>query len=179
MTARGVLARLAPNLFPLFLLAAGVAIALGGRCHADRAAVREEDRRGVSAQVEAASHDAAAVEARAVEERRTVTRTDERPDGSRSVTVEAVERVERAELASYDAGSTVRAAATESSARVREERPAARWRVAGAAGWDVTRPTLRPSLYRVELARRVAGPVWLGAWAATDRAAGLSLAVEW
>jgi hypothetical protein len=55
----------------------------------------------------------------------------------------------------------------------------ASWRAGLAAGWDVRELRPRPSLLQLDLARRVAGPVWVGAWARSDRTAGLSLAVEW
>lgn len=50
------------------------------------------------------------------------------------------------------------------------------WRVGASAGWSSVTP--RPDVYGLELSRRVVGTVWAGAWARTDRTAGLSLALE-
>lgn len=62
----------------------------------------------------------------------------------------------------------------ESSRVVDRARPG--WRLSLGAGFSSL--SLRPDLYRLELSRRLVGTVWLGAWAATDRTAGLALALE-
>lgn len=50
------------------------------------------------------------------------------------------------------------------------------WRVGVTAGWSDL--SLKPDLYGLELSRRVAGTVWAGLWARTDRTGGISLALE-
>ena len=81
----------------------------------------------------------------------------------------------------YDTG-TLHLGWTGSSETKREEskvtdnaRPG--WRLSLGAGWSAVQP--RPDSYRLELSRRLVGTVWLGAWASTDKTAGLSLAMEW
>lgn len=118
-------------------------------------------------------------ERRHEEAQTTTTRTDTRPDGRRVVTVVERRQVAQTETAAH-ASADVRQVEHETVREVREvvrERPS--WRVGAAAGWSITRPTLRPELYGVDLSRRIAGPVWLGVWARTDRTAGVSVAVEW
>jgi hypothetical protein len=75
-------------------------------------------------------------------------------------------------------GAAVAASTSEakSSRVVESARPG--WRVSVAAGWDAEALSLRPETYGVEVSRRVAGTVWLGAWARTDRTGGVSVAVE-
>jgi hypothetical protein len=51
------------------------------------------------------------------------------------------------------------------------------WRLDAQAGWSRLSPA--PDVYGVGLSRRVAGTVWVGAWARTDLTAGASLGLEW
>jgi hypothetical protein len=104
--------------------------------------------------------------------------TIEKPGGER-----VVERiVERGpvttETAAESAGQSSSAASSVGvSERVVESaRPG--WRLSVAAGWAPEALSLRPGLYGVEVSRRVAGTVWIGAWAKTDRTGGLVLAME-
>jgi hypothetical protein len=82
------------------------------------------------------------------------------------------------ETAADSAGSSSAAASSVgvSSRVVESARPG--WRLSVAAGWDAEALTLRPGLYGVEVSRRVAGTVWVGAWARTDRTGGISAALE-
>jgi hypothetical protein len=82
------------------------------------------------------------------------------------------------ERSGESAGQSLSAASSigVSSRVVESARPG--WRLSVAAGWDAEALSLRPGLYGVEVSRRVAGTVWLGAWARTDRTGGLVLAME-
>lgn len=161
--------------------AAGLAIgcALGAllvaRCRPSPPA-REERASQVAA---VASHSAELVQAVDVHRttERETTRTDSRPDGRRVVTV--TRETSRADEAGRSSSSATGSSSVEARERtvIVRERPG--WRLGAAAGWELARPTLRPVVYGADLSRRVAGPLWLGAWARTDGAAGLSLAVEW
>lgn len=148
---------------------AGLVLAAGAHCGAP---AREETAREV---VTSASHDAASVTTTVREVERTTTRTDERPGGRRVVTV-VVERERAGTTAAAVEHGETRAELVERTTIVRTR---ASWRLGAAAGWDLARPALRPDLFEVNLARRVAGPVWLGASARTDGTVTLGVAVEW
>jgi hypothetical protein len=119
----------------------------------------------------------AQVEARRAEVRHVVTRTERRPDGGETVTVEETERSDAAAV-SVTAGSLA-ARAEERTEVVTVTAPRPSWRVGVTAGWEIAAPQARPSVYGLDVSRRVAGPVWLGAWARTDRTAGVTVAAEW
>jgi hypothetical protein len=51
------------------------------------------------------------------------------------------------------------------------------WRLDGQAGWSSLSPA--PDLYGIGISRRVAGTLWVGGWARTDKTAGLGVALEW
>lgn len=51
------------------------------------------------------------------------------------------------------------------------------WRIEGQAGWSRLSPA--PDLYGLGVSRRIAGTVWLGAWARTDKTAGIGIGLEW
>jgi hypothetical protein len=114
----------------------------------------------------------------------TTTTTTTRPTKAGPVPVRIV-RVEEVATDTHEAGElhdvehhqVVTEART--AAESRPEGTSAGWRLSATAGWALSSPSLRPSLYGAELSRRMLGPVWLGAWARTDGSAGLSLAVEW
>jgi hypothetical protein len=57
------------------------------------------------------------------------------------------------------------------------------WRAGALVGLDVSRaslvpPSPGPLVFGAHVERRIAGPVWVGAWGVTSGAVGLSLAVE-
>lgn len=99
-------------------------------------------------------------------------REETHPDGRRVVTT-----VRARPVASAAAPVAVEAAAVVAPPPAAQER--ASWRVGASAAWDLRALELRPSLFGAEVSRRLAGPVWLGAYARTDKTAGLTLAVEW
>jgi hypothetical protein len=122
---------------------------------------------------------ASATEHRQATVRHVETRTERRPDG-----VEVTTRTEDERTAAVVVAGEVNVvhALERGRTELQLERGSTarpRWRVAGAAGWRLDAPELRPQLYGLDVSRRVAGPLWLGAWARTDRTAGISLAVEW
>jgi hypothetical protein len=51
------------------------------------------------------------------------------------------------------------------------------WHIEGQAGWSRLSPS--PDLYGFGVSRRIAGTVWLGAWARTDKTAGIGIELEW
>lgn len=101
-----------------------------------------------------------------------------KPDGT---------KVER-EAEREDARVTERSASTSGSAKhVEQRRDVAvtayrpQWRVSVLAGGTLRDPLLPiagPLVPGLGAERRIAGPVWLGAWALSAGAAGLSLSVE-
>jgi hypothetical protein len=52
------------------------------------------------------------------------------------------------------------------------------YRVGVAAGWDPGRLSLRPSVYAVDVSRRLIGTIWAGAWGRTDKTFGINVALE-
>jgi hypothetical protein len=52
------------------------------------------------------------------------------------------------------------------------------YRVGVAAGWDPGRLSLRPSVYGVDVSRRLVGTIWAGAWGRTDKTFGINVALE-
>lgn len=105
-------------------------------------------------------------------ERRTE-RTDTRPDGRRVVTV-TTER--ETEAAKTQATVNVEVRTVSKTITIRER---ASWRAGASAGWRLDDLQARPELVQLHLERRIVGPWWVGAWARTDKSAGVSLAVEW
>lgn len=179
--ARRAWSSLSADLRTVLLVLVGVAALLAARsCSRPPPPAREEVRTEATRDRESFARLLAQLEERRhVETATTTTRTDTRPDGRRVVTVTERRRVAQTDTSarsSADVGERERQVVTE----VRTvERARSSWRVGAAAGWSITRPALRPELYGVDLSRRVVGPVWLGAWARTDKTAGVSLAVEW
>jgi hypothetical protein len=51
------------------------------------------------------------------------------------------------------------------------------WRLDGQAGWSRLSPA--PDIYGIGISRRVAGTLWVGGWARTDKTAGLGVGLEW
>jgi hypothetical protein len=159
------------------LLGAAVLVAPLTRCGPQPPA-REETRMEASAELHEASAAAAAVEKRRATVRHVETREERRPDGAVITTRTEDEREDTHAAAVVGAATASHASATERTVIVREQaRPS--WRLTAAAGWKLDAPAQRPQVYGLDVSRRVAGPVWLGAWARTDRTAGVSLAVEW
>jgi hypothetical protein len=139
---------------------------------------REEKRTEATAELREESTAAAELEERRATVRHVETREERRPDGAVITTRTEDEREDTHAAAVVGAASTTHAIASERTVIVREQaRPS--WRLTAAAGWKLDAPELRPQVYGLDVSRRVAGPVWLGAWARTDRTAGVSLAVEW
>jgi hypothetical protein len=164
----------------LLVLVGAVALLAARSCSRPPPPTREVETREATADRETFARILAQLEERRHEEvQTTATRTDTRPDGRKVVTIIERRRVAQVNTSAASAAD-VHAVAHETTREVREvERARPSWRLGASAGWSLTRPQLRPELLGVDLSRRVAGPVWLGAWARTDRTAGVALAVEW
>jgi hypothetical protein len=80
---------------------------------------------------------------------------------------------DRTEDGSGSAAQTGTTAATASKVTT-SARPG--WRLAVMAGTD--RLSLSPTIYGGQIDRRLFGTLWLGAWATTEKQAGLSVALE-
>lgn len=171
-------------------LVGGVLVALAGAVVAlDRCAdppARAEERREATTDAASVRELLTTLEARR-DTVRTTRRTDRHPDG-REVVTETEERTQATSAARGEerAAAEVRQVVSES----REVERRASWRLQLGAGYLVT--DLRanaaaalggvPPVMRVDVSRRLVGPVWLGAFGErvrSDYAAGLSLAVEW
>lgn len=147
-------------------------------CRPEPAPAREETRTEARAELREEATATAATEEKRATVRHVETREERRPDGAVITTRTEDEREDSHAAAVVGAASTTHAIATERTVTIRETaRPG--WRVTGAAGWKLDAPELRPQVYGLDVSRRVAGSLWLGAWARTDRTAGVSLAMEW
>jgi hypothetical protein len=51
------------------------------------------------------------------------------------------------------------------------------WRLDAQAGWSRLSPA--PDIYGIGISRRIAGTLWVGGWARTDKTAGLGVGLEW
>lgn len=109
---------------------------------------------------------------------RIVTRTVEKP-GAERVVERVVERGAVTTTTTTDRQGT----STDTSKTTAEKLTSAGqpgWRVAVSPGWDLRDLTdARPRTWGGEVDRRVLGPVWLGAWARSDKTGGLSVGFQW
>lgn len=108
------------------------------------------------------------------EQRHTTTTATRKPDGTKTIVrVEDVRTDSGASLNASSGGKTTEDAKTEAS-RVETSQPS--WRVEGQAGWSRLSPA--PDIYGIGISRRVAGTVWVGGWARTDKTAGIAVGLE-
>ena len=179
MILKTVLSWLRLNRTAAIVVAACAALAATAGYFARRLPSREVTTREQVADVELRQEVTATVTRATV---RRETRTETRPDGGQVVTV-IDERTDAASRADATAAGEARVVERE---RVVVERVRPSWRLETRAGWH--RSELgqlfqeRPPILGAGLSRRIAGPVWVGAWAQRDRdetTAGVSLAVEW
>lgn len=160
------------------VLLAGVLLVAGLRaCRPTPAAVERQATTDVH-QVVTAERQEQAATVRHVE-----TRSERRPDGT--VTVVRVEDSRRDSAARSSTAATVEVREVVREV-VKPSPPPAAWRAELRAGWHPAdlgaelRAT--PPVLGASLSRRVAGPLWVGAWAERDAGryvAGLSVAMEW
>jgi hypothetical protein len=104
--------------------------------------------------------------------------THQRPGGERIIE-RVVQRgpvtTDRATESTGQASAT--AESTSATSRVTESgRPG--YRVGVGAGWDPGRLSLKPDVYQLDVSRRIAGTVWLGAYGRTDKTFGVNIALE-
>lgn len=109
---------------------------------------------------------------------RTVVVERKAPDGS-SETVTTTTQDNDIAGGSESTGSTDTAVAQTSEAKRVTETGRPGWRASVAAGWSPGALSLSPEVYEGRLERRLIGTLWLGAWARTDKTAGLSVGFEW
>jgi hypothetical protein len=153
-------------------LLALVAAYLGGRF--SRAA-RVEERVKVETRTVTEWKDRIVYVEAKTEQRHTTTTATRKPDGTR--TVVKVQDVRTDSGARLNAGSDGKSetAASSDASRVITAQPS--WRLEGQAGWSRLSPA--PDIYGIGISRRVAGTLWVGGWARTDKTAGLGVALEW
>ena len=166
----------------VFATAVLVAFALG---RGTRPAPRIEYRDRVVTKTVTVEHQVEHVvyrEAKQEQRHRAVHRVEvTRPDGTRVVTTDTADQL----AVNLQVGQTLALEASRAAATVQlqehelHQEPSAppSWRVGALVGVRAGWP-LEP-LYGGEVAHRMLGPVWLGAWGLTAPAAGLSLSVEW
>lgn len=119
------------------------------------------------------------VEAKATDSQRVTHRVETtHPDGTKVVeldtgtSVQALVNVQS--LAAVNIQEQGATTATRETTLVQTPAPAPRFRLGALAGLSGKGPE-----YGAEASLRVLGPLWLGAWAITSPAAGVSLSVEW
>lgn len=165
------------------LVAWALAFAAGrASCRSPPAAVVQEQASSSSSKAVdqvADVHQVARVEtARRVRRRRTETR---RPDGSSVITTDTAidTRVDDHHQVQLAAVAEVREQEhhqVERELRLEPARELPTWRVTALAGLRLGE--LQP-VYGGQVSRRLAGPIWVGAWGLSSGTAGVAVAVEW
>lgn len=94
----------------------------------------------------------------------TVVKEVTRPDGSKESTTT---------ITDHDVDTTDSSTKTSISQKISNEKP--QWKASGLAGYNFSK--LNP-VYGAQIERRIIGPIFVGAWGNTDKAAGVALSIE-